>query len=154
MTKYETLLDEAHKKKLKVKEYPLQGNDGRIYNNRIAIRSDIETEKEKACVLAEELGHYCTTTGNILDQSEDMNRKQEYRARLWSYNHMVGLRGIIRAYDNGCSDIHEMAAYLDVTEEYLEAAISCYKSKYGICKIVDNYVIYFIPYFKVGKIIN
>ena len=123
MTKYETLLDEARKKKLKVKEYPLQGNDGRIYNNRIAIRSDI-------------------------------NRKQEYRARLWSYNHMVGLRGIIRAYDNGCSDIHEMAAYLDVTEEYLEAAISCYKSKYGICKIVDNYVIYFIPHFKVGKIIN
>ena len=38
---------------------------------------------EKASVLAEELGHYYTTVGNILDQEDAGNRKQEHKARTW-----------------------------------------------------------------------
>ena len=34
-------------------------------------------ETEKACVLAEELGHHYTTVGDIIDQKESENRKQE-----------------------------------------------------------------------------
>ena len=93
MTKYELLTEEAYKSGLSIKEKPLQGHDGRIYKCRIAIRRDIETNTEKTCVLAEELGHYYTTTGDILDQSDTMNRKQEYRARLWGYNRLIGLMG-------------------------------------------------------------
>ena len=32
-------------------------------------------EAEKACVLAEELGHHYTTIGDIIDQKESENRK-------------------------------------------------------------------------------
>ena len=71
---YETLLKEADSLGLIVKEKPLQYNNGRIKGNRIAIRKDM-TETEKACVLAEELGHYYTAVGNILDQSSVENRK-------------------------------------------------------------------------------
>ena len=39
-----------------------------------------------------------------------------------------------------------MAEYLDVTEEYLEEAIDCYKAKYGLYVSVDNYIIYFKPF--------
>ena len=46
-----------------------------------------------------------------------------------------------------------MAEYLDVTEEYLEEAIDCYKAKYGLYASVDNYIIYFEP-FVVIKIIS
>ena len=34
----------------------------------IAINKDIETETERACILAEELGHYYTSSGDIIDQ--------------------------------------------------------------------------------------
>ncbi|WP_418714988.1 ImmA/IrrE family metallo-endopeptidase [Blautia hydrogenotrophica] len=151
---YEALLDEAHQEGLVVKEKPLRYNNGRIKGKRIAIRKDIETNTEKTCVLAEELGHYYTTTGDILDQSDTMNRKQEYRARLWGYNRLIGLMGIINAYIHGCQTLYEMAAYLDVTEEYLREAIFCYRNKYGVYKKIDNYVVYFEPCFKVCEILD
>lgn len=154
MTRYEELLENAGDAGINVKEHPLQGSDGRIYGNRIAIRSNIETEKEKSCILAEELGHYYTTTGDILDQSDTMNRKQEYRARLWGYNRLIGLMGIINAYIHGCQSLYEMAVYLDVTEEYLKEAILCYRNKYGVYKKIDNYIIYFEPCLKICEIID
>ena len=51
---YEELLDTADNEGLTVMEKPLTGSDGRIYKNRIAIRSGIDTTVEKSCVLAEE----------------------------------------------------------------------------------------------------
>lgn len=57
MNSYEILLDEARNIGLVVKEKPLQSGDGRIKGNKIAIRHDIKTSRQKANVLAEELGH-------------------------------------------------------------------------------------------------
>ena len=87
---YDELLDTANKKGLIVKEKRLTRNNGRIKGNRIAIRKDM-TITEKACVLAEEIGHYETTVGDILDMSNPWNRKQERQARLNGYNRMIGL---------------------------------------------------------------
>lgn len=150
---YEQLLTAADQEGLLVKEQPLTGHDGLIRGSRIAIRKDIETQVEKSCVLAEEIGHYRTSSGNILDQSRVESRKQEYRARLYGYNLKIGLAGLIRAYEARCRDRYEMAEYLDVTEEYLEETIDCYKTKYGLYASVDNYIIYFEP-FVVIKIIS
>ena len=143
---YEQLLTAADQEGLLVKEQPLTGHDGLIRGSRIAIRKDIETQAEKSCVLAEEIGHYRTSSGNILDQNKAESRKQEYRARLYGYNLKIGLAGLIRAYEARCRNRYEMAEYLDVTEEYLEEAIDCYKAKYGLYASVDNYIIYFEPF--------
>ena len=143
---YEQLLAAADQEGLLIKEQPLTGHDGLIRGSRIAIRKDIKTQVEKSCVLAEEIGHYRTSFGNILDQSKVESRKQEYRARLYGYNLKIGLAGLIRAYEARCRDRYEMAEYLDVTEEYLEEAIDCYKAKYGLYASVDNYIIYFEPF--------
>ncbi len=143
---YEQLLTVADQNGLLVKEKTLADHDGLIKGNRIAIRKDIETQKEKSCVLAEEIGHDRTSYGDILDQNDIMNRKQEYRARLYGYNLKVGLTGLIRAYEEGCRNLYEMAEYLDATEEYLKDVIDCYHAKYGQYTIVDNYVIYFEPF--------
>ena len=75
-----------------------------------------------------------------------MKQKQEYRARLYGYNLKIGLAGLIRAYEAGCRNLYEMADFLDATEEYLKKAIQCYRSKYGVCTAIDNYVIYFEPF--------
>lgn len=142
---YEVLLNTADQAGLTVKEKPLSESDGLIKGNRIAIRKDIPTQAEKSCVLAEELGHYFTSAGNILDQTDTVNRRQEYRARLYGYNLQIGLRGIISAHTAGCRNLYEMADYLDITEEYLKEALNCYQSKYGEYVKVDNCMIYFIP---------
>ena len=142
---YEALLDEAHQEGLIVKEKPLKYNNGRIKGKRIAIRKDIETSAEKACVLAEELGHYHTTVGDITDLSDSQNRKQERQARLWGYNKLIGLTGIIQAFRAGCHSRHETAEYLGVTEQFLQECIDCYTEKYGEYAKIDNYIIFFIP---------
>lgn len=149
---YEALLEEAHQEGLVVKEKPLKYNNGRIKGKRIAIRQDIETNTEKTCVLAEELGHHHTSVGNILDMSDVRNRKQERQARLWAYNKLIGLTGIIEAFEHGCQSRYEMAEYLEVTEEFLEECVACYRNKYGVGTTLDNYYIMFIPNSNVGRI--
>ena len=134
---YEQLLTAADQEGLLVKEQPLTGHDGLIRGRRIAIRKNLETQAEKSCVLAEEIGHYRTSSGNILDQNKAGSRKQEYRARLYGYNLKIGLAGLIRAYEAGCGNLYEMAEYLDATEEYLKEAMQCYHAKYGVYAVVD-----------------
>lgn len=64
---------------------------------------------------------------------------------MWAYNELVGLMGIVDAYKYGCRNTYEIAEYLEVTEEFLNDALSAYRDKYGVYTIVDNYAIYFIP---------
>ena len=148
MTKYETLLENAsdagvivdetsHFCGIKIK--------GLYLDKHIAISKDISTDTEKACILAEELGHHYTATGNILDQSTVENRKQEMRGRIVAYNKLVGLRGIVDAYLHHCQSISESAEYLEVTEEFLIDSLNYYRNKYGVYTKLDNYVIVFEP---------
>ncbi len=148
--KYNALLNEANAEGISIKERPFKTYDGRLKGKDIYLRKDMNTT-EKSCVLAEELGHYYTSVGNILDMTIPENRKQERQARLWGYNRSIGLLGLIRAYEHGCKDKYEIADYLDVTEEYLEDCINCYRNKYGEYKTVDNYTIYFIPNLMIFK---
>ena len=155
MNTYEELQDAACKDGIDVIDYPFETKRirGLYCDWTVVIRKDIDTQAEKSCVLAEELGHHYTTTGNILEQSTNvMNRKQEYRARLYGYNLRVGLIGIIKAYEACCRNLHEMAEHLDVPEDYLTEVIDCYRSKYGQYVAVDNYIIYFIPQLAVMRI--
>lgn len=116
---YEELLDEALVDGLCVKEKPLIAYDGLISGDRIAIRKDMTTAK-KACVLAEELGHYHTTVGDILDQSNLENQRQEFRARIWAYEKILSIDKILEAAAQGYTALHDMAEFLDVDEEFLK----------------------------------
>lgn len=144
MTTYEDILIEADEQNLIVREKPLRAHKGRIKGNRIAINKNL-TEKEKKCIAAEELAHYYTAYGDILDQTSASNRKQESRGRIMAYNRLIGLMGIIETYNNHCQSLAESAEYLDVTEEFLLEALQYYKGKYGNCVTIDNYIIYFEP---------
>lgn len=146
---YEELLSEAMQNGIVVKEASLQSGDGRCHGKRIAIRKDIPTLAQKADVLAEELGHYHTTVGNILDLEIKDNGKQERTARLWAYNKRIGLPGLIRAYEHGCYDHHTTSEFLNVTEEFLQEALDCYREKYGEKTDYGNYTIQFEPHLQI-----
>lgn len=141
---YEELLLETDNNKLVTKEKNLPVSKGRIKGRRIAIDRKLTTT-EKACVLAEELGHHYTTVGDIMDQTDVSNRKQERRARIWAYHKLLSLDDLIDSYKFGCRNKFEIAEHLNVTEDFLVDCLEYYKEKYGLYVRQDNYLIYFEP---------
>lgn len=148
MSKYEELLTVADKSNVTITDqFDLSGTrlKGLYCNSTIALNRDMYIESEKACVLAEEIGHHYTTVGNIMDQTITENRKQERRARIWAYTKMISLSDLIRSHHEGCQNRYEIAENLEVTEEFLIECLNYYKEKYGLCTKHKNYVIYFEP---------
>ena len=143
---YEMLLYEAEKKYLDVIYLPLQEKTkGLYYDGAIAINKNILTTSERTCVLAEELGHYYTSCGNIIDQKITVNRKQEIKAKRWALKRLVSLKNIIKAYETGCRNMYEIAGYMGVTEEFLRDAFDTYCAMFGKFKRFGKYTIYFDP---------
>lgn len=115
----------------------------------IALNSSIKTEAEKTCVLAEELGHYHTSNGDLLTTGSNklLITKQEGQARRWATKKLVPLKGIIQAFEYGARNRYEFAEYLGVTESFLDESIDYYKKIYGLLASVDEiYTIYFEPF--------
>ena len=144
---YEKLMIK-YQKDVKIKEKSLKhGFKGLYKNNKIIIDSNIETNKEKTCILAEELGHHFTSYGDIINQNDIRNVKQELRARAWAYERLVGIVDLINAHKAGVRGRYELAEFLEIPEWFLLDAIEYYKSKYGTCYKIDNYLVYFSPNF-------
>ena len=141
---YETLLTEAQKENVDVAEIPFLRVKGLYCDKVIGINKGMTTA-EKACILAEELGHYHTSVGNILDQQQLVNRKQEHKARRWGNERLVPLDKLIEAFNAGVQNRHELTEFLDVTEEFLLEALKHYQEKYGKMRRIENYVIVFEP---------
>lgn len=111
----------------------------------ILLNKDLETDRERKCILVEEVGHLKKTVGDITDQTKLENQQQELRARQWGYERLVPLSAIVQAYHARVKGRYEIAEYLDVTEEFLQASIDRYRSKYGLYTTWENYIIYFDP---------
>ncbi len=139
---------EAKENGVRIDYVPFESKNikGLYCNGSIAINSHIETYVEKACILAEELGHHHTSSGVILDLDSSANQKQERAARLWAYDSMITIEKLITAKEAGCSNRYEIAEHLNVTESFLQEAIDCYHSKYGLGFQRDEYIIIFEPF--------
>lgn len=111
----------------------------------ILIDKHLPTTVEKTCILAEELGHYHTSSGNIVDQGKLVNRKQERNARGWAYRELVPLQAIVDAHRAAIRNRHELADLLQVTEDFLGHALEWYRGKYGQFVLVDGHTICFEP---------
>ncbi|PKM69145.1 MAG: ImmA/IrrE family metallo-endopeptidase [Firmicutes bacterium HGW-Firmicutes-2] len=118
-----------------------------LYADGIIGISKYISSTEKVCVLAEELGHYYTSSGDILNQKDLSNRKQEHRARAWGYEKVASLNRIVEAYKARCSTKEDLLEYLGITEEFLTESINYYKRRYGLFyRIDDKYVVNFEPF--------
>ena len=152
MTKYEELEEEAREKGLIVLELPLQHSDGMIRGEKIGIRKGQSTT-EKTCVLAEEIAHADLTVGNILDQSDARNRRQERLARAQAYDRLIGISRLVSAIQSGHREKYEIADYLGVTEPFLQEAIERYKEHYGLMVRFGDYIVQFEPWVTVIEMI-
>ena len=103
MNAYESLIDDACKDGIDITERKFNSKriKGLYCDGNVALNEELETSTEKTCILAEELGHHHTSVGNILDMDLTGNRKQERQARIWAFNKLIGLTGIVEAFEHG-----------------------------------------------------
>lgn len=114
----------------------------------ILISKYISSAIEKKCILAEEIGHFHKTVGNIVNQELIDNKKQEQIARRWAFEKLVPLEGIISASKAGIRNRFELADHLDIVEDFLEEALQYYQRKHGMYFNFDGrHIIFFNPLF-------
>lgn len=146
MNDYEKLVQFAHNLGIEVVEKHFKSNaKGLCKGNKIGISKDIERNEEKLCVLAEEIAHSLFTVGNILDQNNVFNVKQEEFAKRKAYEALLPLSALVDAYFQQFSSVYEMAEYLGVTESFLNSSLRHYQRKYGVYVKHDKWLIYFSP---------
>jgi len=123
MTRFEELLSE-YSNDLDIKECDMR-TEG-LYGDSCIWIDKKQTQSRKVCILAEEIGHHKLTVGNILDQSDLSNAKQEHKARKWAYKKLIPFSSILHALKNGHIAPYEMADYIGVDERFLRECLVYY----------------------------
>lgn len=146
---YEELLVEYDKHVLVIEKQLI--NNGYYCDGIIAIKETI-TNAEKNCVLAEELGHHYTSSGDISNLKDMRNVKQEKKARSWAINKLIPIEMFIEAFERCRLNKFDMAEDLDVTISFLEETVEYYRQKFGLYVQFNNYIIVFEPTVTVIKL--
>ena len=129
----ETLYEEAHQNGVTVRqgEIPVPHMDAAYlrtgHRAMIWIRQD-GTQAERACWLAEELGHHNMSCGQVLRYDKVQDWKAEARARKWAHDRLLSRDAILCAAEN-TDDIYEIAYALNVSVPFLREAIDDYKAR-------------------------
>ncbi|ENR2957541.1 ImmA/IrrE family metallo-endopeptidase, partial [Staphylococcus pseudintermedius] len=144
MSKYEQLLIENQHIKIKDTVKLPYGYKG-FYSDQVILIDDSLTEYKKHETLAEEIAHHKITYGNILDQSNMLNRKFELKARRLANESVISLQGLINAFNYGVQNIYDLALYFEVTKDFVLDTIQHYKQKYGLSVSYGGYIIKFEP---------
>ena len=118
---------------------------GLYFDSIIVLHKNIDTAAERNSILAEELGHHFTSSGNILNQSSLRSLKQENSARRWAAEQMIKPDRIIDAFKSGVRSRLELSQYLDVTETFIEESLVHMKKLYGDHLAINEYIIHFDP---------
>ncbi len=126
-------------------KYNLPGNFKGFYDNDVILVDSKLDTYQKHEILAEEIAHYKISAGNILDQSNILNRKFELKARRLANESVITLQGLINAFNYGVQNIYDLALYFEVTKDFVLDTIQHYKQKYGLNTRCGNYLIQFDP---------
>lgn len=144
MSKYEELM-KKHSHIPISDNYKLKGNFKGIFANGAILLDKDLSEYQKHETLAEEIAHHKITYGNILDQSNMLNRKFELKARRLANESVISLQGLINAFNYGVQNIYDLALYFEVTKDFVLDTIQHYKQKYGLRTRYGKYIIEFEP---------
>lgn len=114
----------------------------------IIINEKITKQSEQYGIIAEELGHHYTTTGDLLSDKarpKTSVRKQESIARRWAFRCAVSLSGIIEAHQAGARNLHEMAEHMGIESRFLDEALESYAMIYGKSTEYGEHTVHFDP---------
>lgn len=114
----------------------------------IALNNNIQNSQEETCILAEELGHYYTSAGDLVSVKKDSISimQQENKARRWAARRIITPEKLIEAYEKNIQSLHDLADYLNITEEFLIWSLNYFKVFYGHSfKYDEIYTIFLDP---------
>ncbi|MFH5834589.1 ImmA/IrrE family metallo-endopeptidase [Proteiniclasticum sp. C24MP] len=132
-------------------DFPVKKVKGILSGNQIILNMrEIKNKAELNCILAEEVGHYHTASGDILDQNNIVKRKIELQGKKWAYQHLVPLEALIEGFELRLTR-YELIDKLNITEDFFHEAIESYKKKYGCYVELDKYLIVFEPNLQIIK---
>ena len=102
-------------------------------NESLAILVDARlTYSEKAVVAAEELGHYKTSAGDIIqDRNSVESFRQEEQALRWAVDRLINPMDFVAAFNSGVRNRYECAEFFGVPMDFLDQAVRIYRERYG-----------------------
>lgn len=103
-------------------------------------------------VMFEEIAHYETGCGNIVNQRTRDERQQEQHARSLAFEHAVPLDGLIYCSTHDLWSVDEMVDYFNVSAEFLLKALDNYTIKKGPVFTYHGYLFDLLHNFTVSKI--
>ncbi len=133
MDRIEELTTEADARGINVheREIPVPGMSAAYIKTEtgehIIIRQD-GTQAERACWLAEELGHHYTGSSRRLHYNAADDWRAEAKARKWAHDRLLSPDAIRTAARN-TDDIYEIAFTLNVSVEFLRESIDWYMAR-------------------------
>lgn len=152
MNALETVIDDVSKT-LPIYECNLLQNTGRygLYSKGHILIEQRMNDKSKKVVIMEEYLHSKHTIGNILDESDIRNKKQENFVRRKNYELLFSWKSIVTAFNMGFTYYHDVAEYFDLPEDFIREAVEHYKSTHELLWDVGEYVIFLGNYMEVYK---
>ena len=117
---------------------------GLYYDGTILLNANNSYQKHIETI-AEEIGHYETSYGDITNYNQITHAKQEVKARRYGHQLILNLDTLIEAFKAGVQSDYELADYFDVSTEYIHSAVNSMKIKYGISHYHDGHIIRFEP---------
>lgn len=135
------LIEVAKKEGLAIEEQsPLPEGFYGLYYQEDGVRPVASISREiygqrklERIVLAEEIGHYLTTTGNCLPKyfKNHTHRlsisRQEYRAQRKGAEILISTDELLAAFTQGCDELWELAEYFHVPAEYMAFRFSTFR---------------------------
>ena len=91
------------------------------YENELNIEEHSMINKGLYC------DNYKTSSGDILEQDNISNIKQELQARRWAYEKVLPLDLVMQAITNGLTEVYDLAEHFDVTETFMSECLKHYR---------------------------
>lgn len=135
----EKMLQLAHVKGIIVEHFYLQPPLMGIYICQegrpplIGLSTAIETVAEKRSIMAEELGHHFTTTGDCLpcqfyNYTHRMNiSRAEYKAIRWAANYLISDDALLDAFRDFVDTPSALAEYFQVVPEIITLRLKLFE---------------------------
>lgn len=79
--------------------------------------------------LAHELGHCLTWSFYNISSKYNTRSRMEYRADRWVIHNLIPFSEFYEALQNGITERWQLAEYFEVTEDYIDKAITMYEQK-------------------------
>lgn len=103
---------------------------GLIVDDTVYINNNLPFDRVLS-TLAEEIGHYKTgVSTDITDFTKKFNKKEEIKARKWSYKKILPYRKLENFIKNKHSvESYEIAEEFEIPEDIVEEVIDMYKTE-------------------------